>query len=58
MVEKEHGFSIIFEELGELSGDCEVRLTAEELEEHDEIRALREIVLELQSPGQVYLTTT
>jgi len=58
MVKKERGFSIVLDELSKLSAEPEVRLAADELEEHDEIRALREIVLEMQAPVQVYFTST
>ena len=58
MPEKQYNFSIIFEELDKLSEEPELRLEAEELEEYEEIRALREIVLEMQAPVQTYLTST
>jgi spore coat polysaccharide biosynthesis protein SpsF (cytidylyltransferase family) len=58
MVEKKSNFSIIFEELDKLSKEPDVRLTSEELKEYEEIRTLREIVLEIQSPVKAYLTST
>ncbi|MGA2467654.1 MAG: hypothetical protein ABSH06_25320 [Thermodesulfobacteriota bacterium] len=58
MVEKKSNFSIIFEELDKLSKEPDVRLTSEELEEYEDIRTLREIVLEIQSPVKAYLTST
>jgi spore coat polysaccharide biosynthesis protein SpsF (cytidylyltransferase family) len=58
MVENKSNFSIIFEELDKLSKEPDVRLTSEELKEYEEIRTLREIVLEIQSPVKTYLTST
>lgn len=58
MPEKQYKFSIIFEELDRLSEESEIRLTADEFKEYEEIRALREIVLEMQAPAQTYLTST
>jgi len=58
MPEKQHKFSIIFEELDKLSEEPEIRLEDDELNEYEEIRALREIVLEIQDPAQTYLTST
>ena len=58
MPEKQYNFSIIFEELDKLSEKPELWLEAEELKEYEEIRALREIVLEMQAPVQTYLTST
>jgi spore coat polysaccharide biosynthesis protein SpsF (cytidylyltransferase family) len=58
MVENKSNFSIIFEELDRLSKESDVRLTSDELKEYEEIRTLREIVLEIQSPAKTYLTLT
>jgi len=58
MVENKSNFSIIFEELDRLSKESDVRLTSDELKEYEEIRTLREIVLEIQSPVKTYLTST
>jgi spore coat polysaccharide biosynthesis protein SpsF (cytidylyltransferase family) len=58
MVENKSDFSIIFEELDKLSKEPDVRLTSDELKEYEEIRTLREIVLEIQSPIKTYLTST
>jgi len=58
MSENHYNFSIIFEELDKLSEEPELRLEAEELKEYEEIRILREIVLEMQAPVQTYLTST
>jgi hypothetical protein len=58
MVGKKSNFSIIFEELDKLSKEPDVGLTSEELKEYEEIRTLREIVLEIQSPVKTYLSST
>jgi spore coat polysaccharide biosynthesis protein SpsF (cytidylyltransferase family) len=58
MAENKSNFSIIFEELDKLSKEPDVRLTSDELKEYEEIRTLREIVLEIQSPIKTYLTST
>jgi hypothetical protein len=58
MPEKQHKFSIIFEELDKLSEEPESRLEEDELDEYEEIRALREIVLEIQDTVQTYFTST
>ncbi len=58
MGENKSNFSIIFEELDRLSKEPDVRLTSDELKEYEEIRTLREIVLEIQSPVKAYLTST
>jgi spore coat polysaccharide biosynthesis protein SpsF (cytidylyltransferase family) len=58
MAENKSNFSIIFEELDKLSKEPDARLTSDELKEYEEIRTLREIVLEIQSPIKTYLTST
>ncbi len=58
MVENKSNFSIIFEELEKLSKEPDAQLTSDELKEYEEIRTLREIVLEIQSPAKTYLTST
>lgn len=58
MGENEYKFSIIFEELDKLSNEPENRITADEIKEYEEIRVLREIVLEMQTPAQTYFTST
>jgi hypothetical protein len=58
MSEKQHRFSIIFEELDRLSVEPEIRFEPDELEEYEEIQALRKIVLEMQTPVQTYFTST
>ena len=58
MGENEYKFSIIFEELEKLSKEPENRITADEIKEYEEIRVLREIVLEMHTPAQTYFTST
>ncbi|CAD6492890.1 MAG: hypothetical protein DIAAKJNI_00407 [Candidatus Argoarchaeum ethanivorans] len=58
MSEKQHRFSIIFEELDRLSVEPEIRFESGELEEYEEIQALRKIVLEMQNPVQTYFAST
>lgn len=58
MSEKQHRFSIIFEELDRLSVEPEILFEPGELEEYEEIQALRKIVLEMQTPVQTYFTST
>lgn len=58
MVEKKSNFTIIFDELDRLLKEPDVRMTSDELKEYEEIRTLREIVLEIQSPVKAYLTST
>jgi hypothetical protein len=58
MAENKYNFSIIFEEVNKLSKEPDVQLTSDELKEYEEIRTLREIVLEMQSPVKTYFTST
>jgi len=58
MSDKQHRFSIVFEELDRLSVEPEFRFESGELEEYEEIQALRKIVLEVQTPVQTYFTST
>ena len=51
-------FSIIFDELAKQSDQPEVQIAADEFQEYDEIRALREIVLDTQTPDESYVTST
>lgn len=55
---KQYNFSIIFEELDKLSEEPEIQISEEELKEYDEIRTLREIVMEVQSTQQTCFTST
>jgi len=61
----EKQYKIIFEELDKLSEEPEIWLGVDELieelsrcKEHEDIRALREIVLEIQAPARTYFTST
>ena len=59
MSEKKYDLLIVFEKLDALSEEePEIRLSAGEIEEYEEIRILREIVSEIQDPPQNYITTT
>jgi hypothetical protein len=58
LTKKQYNFSIIFEELNKLSEEPEVKISEEEFKEYDEIRTLREIVMEVQSTQQTYFTST
>lgn len=58
MSEKTHRFSIIFKELDRLSVEPEIRFEADDVEEYEEIRALRKIVLEMQTPLQTQFAST
>jgi hypothetical protein len=58
MGENEYKFSIILEELDKLSKEPENRITTDEIKECEEIRVLREIVLDMQTPAQNYFTST
>ncbi len=58
MSKKTHRFSIIFEELDRLSVEPEIWFEADDIEEYEEIRALRKIVLEMQTPLQTQFAST
>jgi hypothetical protein len=52
-------FSVIFKHIEQLSREEPgIQLTGDELKEFEEIRVLREIVLEIQTPEQNYFTST
>ena len=55
---KQYNFSIIFAELDKLSEETESQISEEDIKEYDEIRNLREIVMEVQSTEQTYFTST
>lgn len=55
---KRSDFSIIFNELERLSKEPNVFLTKEEFTETEEIRILKEIVNEVDSPKMLYYTGT
>ena len=58
MCDKVIDFSVVFQKLAELSDEADCSLSDEERAALDEIRALREIVLEMQQPARVYFTTS
>jgi hypothetical protein len=58
MVEKKSNLLIVFEELDKLSKESAVRMTLDELKDCEEIRTLREILFDIQSPEKTYLTST
>jgi hypothetical protein len=51
-------FTIIFNELDRISKEPNVLLTNEDIMENEEIRILREIVIEIQAPKMLYYTGT
>lgn len=51
-------FTIIFDELDRLSKEPNALQTKEEITENEEIRILREIVMEIQTPKALYYTGT
>jgi hypothetical protein len=58
MSSEKYNFKIIFDKLEEATDTKEIRLEPENISELDEIRALREIIIEMQTPSQKYLTST
>lgn len=58
MSEKQYNFSIIFKELDKISKDPTSHITKDETKEYEEIRKLREIVLEIQSQPKTYFSST
>jgi len=58
MLEREYDFSIVFEQLDKLADEPDTRLTADEPDEYEEMRVLREIVLDIQAPERSYVTST
>lgn len=61
MDEQPNDFRIIFVKMAELEGQVpneQEEVSHDEIREYDEIRALREIVMEVQSKPQVFFTTT
>jgi hypothetical protein len=49
--------SIVFDEVERLSKEPGLLLTKDEIRDYEEIRILREIVLEMESPKSIYYTT-
>jgi hypothetical protein len=58
MQENEHRFKILYEELDKLSGEVQVSADSDRLSEYEEIRALRDIVLEVEDIPPSYATST
>lgn len=58
MPKKIRDYSIIFMELDNLSNEPEVVCSADELDEFEKIRVLREIVIEMNTPVQIYHVST
>lgn len=58
MSSEKYNFKIIFDKLEEATDIKEIRLEPENISELDEIRTLREIIIEMQTPSQKYLTST
>ena len=58
MPAKKYEFSIIFKELKRLEEEADMELISDEVAECEEVRNLREIILEVQTPAETYLTTT
>jgi len=55
---KENDLSIIFKEVQRLSEEPGLLLTKDEIKDYEEIRILREIVLEIESPKSIHYTST
>ena len=58
MKKRTYDFTILFEEMDKLSDEELGRITEEDIAENNEINTLREIVLDVQTPGKVCLVTT
>ena len=58
MKKRTYDFTILFEEMDKLSDEGLGRITEEDIAENNEINILREIVLDVQTPGKVCLVTT
>lgn len=58
MQETEYRFKIIYEELDKLSEEAKMSPEANELSEYEEIRALRDIVLDVEDIPLSYATST
>lgn len=58
MQKRTYDFTILFEEMDKLSDEGLERITEEDMAENNEINTLREIVLDVQTPGKVCLVTT
>ncbi len=61
MPQKKRNFTILFKELECASDEHEIKLSTEKLDEqheYEEIRALSEIVREIEDPPQNYFVST
>lgn len=58
MEKEKYNFSIIFDELDKLSKDQTYQITEETIKKYDEIQALREIVIETQTPPKTFISST
>lgn len=58
MEKEKYNFSIIFDELDKLTKDQAIQVTKDEIKEYDEIQALREIVIETQTPPKTFISST
>jgi hypothetical protein len=56
--EEKRDVSIILEEIERLSREPGLLLTNDEIKDYEEIRILREIVLDIESPKTIHYTTT
>ena len=58
MKNKCYSFKIIFDERDRIINEDNIIFSDVEIDEYDGINTLREIVLDVQSPNNSYLTTT
>ena len=60
MPEKErYDFKVIFEKMAEITAkDQDDLITEKDIEEYEEIRVLRQIVMEVQSQPQIFFAST
>ena len=59
MAEEEYDFRVIFEKMAEIVvHDQDSQITEEDIEELEEIRLLRQIVMDVQSQSQAYFAST
>jgi hypothetical protein len=56
--EEKSGISIVFKEVERLSREPGLFLTDDEIKDYEEIRILREIVLDIGSPKSIHYTST
>ncbi len=58
MQEEQSKYSIIFKELDRLAEEPKILIMDDDLIEFEEIRILREIALDIQTPSRAYFTST